>query len=261
MFWGSSNTGALPRAQIELGDASRQWLVSPVSTKADGIPIASPVEEPPNQIPYQIAFLKHCCTFAHEVLTAHEPHSSRLRHADSWNIATDITLDVPSIQRNRIGMRYFRGLLGYFYDQIQRFEAMPNNPEILGPFEEDWRVELPNLLSLDRYVCGECLDEAGGSRLRDFIHYCNVAEWDAALDAIERLPIGTSIQYRGKLPRINRSNPDDLRPHPTQNVRTWVSNVPTIDGGWRTMMRDFDAAVKRYDRDPSVRIDTHLVTE
>ena len=56
------------------------------------------------------------------------------------------------------------------------------------------------------------------------------------------------------LPKIDRSNPDDLRPHRTQNVRDWISNVPNIDGGWRGMMRDFDACVKRYDRDPSVRV-------
>ena len=31
---------------------------------------------------------------------------------------------------------------------------------------------------LDRYVCGECLDEGGGSRLRDFIHFLNVNAWD-----------------------------------------------------------------------------------
>ena len=213
-----------------------------------------PVEYPPNQIPFLRAFLNHCCTFAHELLTNHEPHSPRLRDADSWNIATDITLDVATINQNRVGMRYYRGVLGYFYDRVQRFEAMPNNPEILGPFEEDWRVALPDLQSLDRYVCGECQDEAGGSRLRDFIHYCNVAAWDAAMDAIERLPIGDTIQYRGRLPRIDRSNPDDLRPHLTANVRDWISNVPNIDGGWRGMMRDFDAAVKRYDRDPSVRV-------
>ena len=159
---------------------------------ADGIAIA-PVENPPNQIPFLRAFLNHCCTFAHELLTNHEPHSPRLRDADSWNIATDITLDVPTINQNRVGMRYYRGVLGYFYDRVQRFEAMPNNPDDLGPFEEDWRVALPDLQSLDRYVCGECQDEGGGSRLRDFIHYCNVAAWDAAMDAIERLPITGGI--------------------------------------------------------------------
>ena len=94
---------------------------------------------------------------------------------------------------------------------------------------------------------------AAGSRLRDFIHYCNVAEWDQELDAVEQLSVGASVQYRFRLPKINRSDPDDLRPHATRNVRTWVSNNASAESGWRIMMRDFDAAVKRYDRDPSVR--------
>ena len=51
----------------------------------------------------------HCCTFAHELLVDHQPHSSRLRGIHSWNIAPDITLDVDSINKNRVGMRYYRG--------------------------------------------------------------------------------------------------------------------------------------------------------
>ena len=37
-------------------------------------------------------------------------------------------------------------------------------------------------------------------------------------------------------------------------MRTWVSNVPSVEGGWKSMMRDFDECVKRYDRDPLVRM-------
>ena len=210
--------------------------------------------EPVNQIPHQQDFLNHCCTFAHELLVDHQPHSARLRHVDSWDIAPDIALDVASIEKNRVGMRYYRGVLGYYYDQIVRFSSHPNNPADVGQFEIDWRTELAEMQALDRYVCGECRDESGGSRLRDFIHYCNVSEWDSNLAAVEQLTIGSAIQYRARLPKIDRSNPDDLRPHRTQNVRTWVSNVPSADSGWRSMMRDFDAAVKRYDRDTSVRM-------
>ena len=141
-------------------------------------------------------------------------------------------------------MRYYRGVLGYYYDQIVRFGSHPRNPDTLGQFETDWRTELSEMQGLDRYVCGECRDEAGGSRLRDFIHSLNISEWDTELAATERLTIGSSIQYRARLPKINRSNADDLRPHGTQNVRTWISNVPKVDSGWQSMMRDFDAAVK-----------------
>ena len=218
----------------------------------DGIPINASLE-PVNQVPYQREFLKHCCTFAHEILTDHTPHAPRLRTIDSWNVASDITLDVDSIEKNRVGMRYYRGVIGYFYDKVTRFAAMPRDTLRLGQFDENWRDEWPVMQALDKYVCGECQDEAGGSRLRDFIHHCNVAEWDAAMDTMERLSVGASSQYRGRLPKINRSNPDNLRPHATNNVRDWVSNNNSVESGWRSMMRDFDAAVKRYDRDPSVR--------
>ena len=220
---------------------------------ADGIPIA-PVEDPPNQIPYLRAFLNHCCTFAHELLVDHQPHASRLRGIHSWNIAPDITLDVDSINKNRVGMRYYRGRLGYFYDKIEDFEALPGDTSRLSQFDLDWRAELPEMQTLDSDLCGDCRDDGGGSRLRDFIHYCNVAEWDRELDKVETLSVGVSVQYRFRLPKIDRSNPDDLRPHSTRNVRTWVSNNASAESGWRIMMRDFNAAVKRYDRDPSVRM-------
>ena len=151
-------------------------------------------------------------------------------------------------------MRYYRGVLGYYYDLIVRFSSHPNNPENLNQFETDWRTELADMQALDRYVCGECRDEAGGSRLRDFIHHLNIEGWDAALTAVEQVAIGVSVQYQARLPKIDRSSPDDLRPHTRQNVRTWITNVPSVDSGWRSMMRDFDAAVKRYDRDTSVRM-------
>ena len=184
----------------------------------------------------------------------HQPHASRLRGIHSWNIAPDITLDVDSINKNRVGMRYYRGRLGYFYDKIQDFEALPGDTSRLSQFDLDWRAELPEMQTLDSDLCGDCRDDGGGSRLRDFIHYCNVAEWDQELDAVEQLSVGVSVQYRFRLPKINRSDPDDLRPHDTRNVRTWVSNNASAESGWRIMMRDFDAAVKRYDRDPSVRM-------
>ena len=207
-----------------------------------------------NQVPYERDFLNHACTFAHELLADFHPHAPRLRHTDSWNVAPDIELDVDSIQRNRVGMRYYRGVLGYFYDRIVRFGSYNRDTTDLGQFDTDWRTELNEMQGLDRYVCGECRDEAGGSRLRDFIHALNISEWDTELAATQQLTIGSSIQYRARLPKINRSNPDDLRPHRTQNVRTWITNVPRVDSGWQSMMRDFDAAVKRYDRDPLVRV-------
>ena len=108
----------------------------------------------------------------------HQPHASRLRGIHSWNIAPDITLDVDSINKNRVGMRYYRGRLGYFYDKIEDFEALPGDTSRLGQFDLDWRAELPEMQTLDRDLCGDCRDDGGGSRLRDFIHYCNVAEWD-----------------------------------------------------------------------------------
>ena len=220
----------------------------------DGVAIHAALE-PVNQVPHLREFLKHSCTFAHEILTAHSPHAPRLRTIDSWNIAPDITLDVDSINQNRVGMRYYRGVIGYFYDKTTRFGALPGDTSRLSQFEGNWRDELPEMEALDKYVCGECRDESGGSRLRDFIHHCNVAEWDTALDTMEQLSVGVSVQYRGRVPKIDRSDPDNLRPYATRkNVRDWISNNNSVESGWRSMMRDFHEAVKRYDRDPAVRM-------
>ena len=213
-----------------------------------------PVEDPVNQIPYQQDFLNHCCTFAHELLTDFHPHAPRLRHIDSWNAAPDLELDVDSIQRNRVGMRYYRGVLGYYYDRIVRFSSHPNNPDDLGQFETDWRTELNEMQGLDRYVCDECRDEGGGSRLRDFIHHLSITAWDNALTAVVASGSGSSLRYTARLPKIDRSTPDNLIPHVRNNVRTWISNVPSVEGGWKSMMRDFNDCVKRYDRDPRVRM-------
>ena len=116
------------------------------------------------------------------MLVDHQPHASRLRGIHSWNIAPDITLDVDSINQNRVGMRYYRGRLGYFYDKIEDFEALPGDTSRLGQFDLDWRDELAEMQTIDRDLCDDCQDDGGGSRLRDFIHYCNVAEWDRELD-------------------------------------------------------------------------------
>ena len=71
----------------------------------------------------------------------------------------------------------------------------------------DWRTELEEMQALDSYVCGECRDEGGGSRLRDFIHHLKVSEWDTALDATVASGSGSSLRYTARLPRIDRSKP------------------------------------------------------
>ena len=248
VFWGPESNAI----HNPLGQAVRDGWYLPYPP-ADGIAIV-PTEAPVNQVPFEQDFLNHACTFAHELLTDFHPHAPRLRHIDSWNAAPDLVLDVDSIERNRVGMRYFRGVLGYFYDQIVRFGSHPRNPDDLGQFETDWRTELEGMQALDRYVCGECRDEGGGSRLRDFIHHLAISAWDNALTAVVASGSGSSLRYTARLPKIDRSNPDDLIPHVRNNVRTWISNVPSVEGGWKSMMRDFNECVKRYDRDPLVRI-------
>ena len=107
MLWGVTNNDMTLSSAPDLALA-RKRLVSSRIRQTDGTVAIAPVEDPPNQIPYLRTFLNHCCTFAHELLVDHQPHSSRLRGIHSWNIAPDITLDVDSINQNRVGMRYYR---------------------------------------------------------------------------------------------------------------------------------------------------------
>ena len=90
--------------------------------------------EPVNQVPYQREFFQHCCTFAHELLVDFHPHAPRLRSEDAYNLAPDIELDTDSINRNRVGMRYYRGLIGYYYDKIVRFAALPRDADRRSQF-------------------------------------------------------------------------------------------------------------------------------
>ena len=137
---------------------------------ADGI-ASVPTEAPVNQVPYERDFLNHCLHVRSRAADGLPPaRADGYATSTPGTLAPDLELDVDSIQRNRVGMRYYRGVLGYFYDQIVRFGAHPRNPDGLGQFETDWRTELSEMQGLDRYVCGECRDEGGGSRLRDFIH-------------------------------------------------------------------------------------------
>ena len=200
VFWGPDHHPLGLNIHTALSQAVREGWYLPYPP-ADGIAIV-PTEAPVNQVPYEQDFLNHCCTFAHELLTDFHPHAPRLRHIDSWNAAPDLDLDVDSIERNRVGMRYFRGVLGYFYDQIVRFGAHPRNPEGLGQFETDWRTELAEMQGLDSYVCGECRDEGGGSRLRDFIHHLSIAAWDNALTAVVASGSGSS-------PEVHRPPAED----------------------------------------------------
>ena len=83
----------------------------------------------------------------------------------------------------------------------------------------------------------------------------SISAWDNALTAVVASGSGSSLRYTARLPKIDRSNPDDLIPHVRNNVRTWISNVPSVEGGWKSMMRGFDDCVKSvWDRDPRVRM-------
>ena len=60
---------------------------------------------------------------------------------------------------------------------------------------------------LDRYVCGECRDEGGGSRLRDFIHHLAVSAWDNAFDAVVASGSGSTLRYTARLPEDRPKQP------------------------------------------------------
>ena len=66
---------------------------------------------------------------------------------------------------------------------------------------------LSELQGLDRYVCGECRDEGGGSRLRDFIHHLAITAWDNALTAVVASGSGSSLRYTARLPKHRPKQP------------------------------------------------------
>ena len=138
-------------------------------------------------------------------------------------------------------MRYYRGVLGYFYDRIVRFGSHPRNPDGLGQFETDWRTELDEMQALDIYVCGECQDEGGGSRLRDFIHHLNISAWDTALDAVVASGSGSSLRYTARLPKIDR----EQARRPGAARKTECPNVGVQCGERRRRLEKHDARLQR----------------
>ena len=111
-------------------------------------------------------------------------------------------------------MRYYRGVLGYFYDHDRALRITPAKPRRTSANSRrtgarNWKRAAR---ALDRYVCGECRDEGGGSRLRDFIHHLAITAWDNALTAVVASGSGSSLRYTARLPKIDRSSPDEPDP-------------------------------------------------
>ena len=156
-----------------------------------------------------------------------------------------------SNSRNRIGMRYARGLCGHAFEEFTRLEEMP--PEGSDAQRNDWMHNLGNMQALSDLLCEACA--GGGTWLHDFIANIDVELWDTALDEI----IDDTSQQTMRLPKIDKTNPDLLIPA-LLSVVWWsvTTDSAARKTWWKGRIRDFSAAAAKFDRDPRVHIPTNV---
>ena len=210
---------------------------------------------PVNQIPYLFheshgAWMVHACTFAHQVIADYYPHGLVLEDADFYNFEPSETTD--SSIRNRLGLRVGRCAIGYVYDRLKRFEGMNSDPPDNTPAARLWTSLLDTMRDLDSYL----KEGSGGHHfwLRDFIRTMDPAAWDTALDEILTGSRGSTTFKYVRLPKIVRSESGPWTPS-TESLTSTTGNDAALASGsyWKTLIRHFAQAVKRWDRDPRVR--------
>ena len=220
-------------------------------------------ENPVNQIPWLYGwkkngvdkggFLKHVCTFAHRISVNHNPDSYMMGEGLHYDMLPDTPHTDDSNNRNRVALRYARGLCGHVYDEFLDFSNLP--PLGTGYSTETWNQKITRMEELDSYLCDTCA--ANEFWVRDFItHLEDVEAWDNAFSEVRVKTVGDlSVNYQ-RVPVIDKSISDNWLPHATDSVCTWGGNTSAFISSrwWRTNMPCFRAAVKRWDRDSRVRM-------
>ena len=220
----------------------------------DGMP--SP--EPPTQVAHLFsgnsdAFMVHCCQFAHHIVANFNYEDDLLFSQDHYNAEPGVRVSDDNAARNRVALWYARVLLGNYYKRLLRFEVLePDSRNIPDGSDLKWQHHLPELREIDAAVCDAC--GANHFWLRDFKRSMNVELWNAAITDVRDVEIAGQSYPQLRLPRIDRTDPDNWVPS-AESVATFGGHRSALERGspWRSAVRDFAAAVKRWDRDPRAR--------
>lgn len=204
---------------------------------ADGIPIPT-VDTPVNQVPYSLPFLKHTCTFAHEIDQHYADHTLQMRQETSYEMLPDTRHDTESNLRNQIALRVGRGLVGHNFDQALRLHNMPRqgSPDEL---RHDWTTQLPAVRADVEEMCFDTCAHAYW--LRQFMLRLDIVPWANALAEVLTAPAGGGTYMR--LPKIDKTG---AKWTPSaDSVATFAGTAPL--NWWKRQMVNFGKAVDYYD--------------
>ena len=146
-----------------LGPAVGQYApypVDPTNLLAIQLP---PSIEPVNNIPWtfgwrelndpanpeQGGFLKHACTFAYQMGRGYSPFAYMMGEEAHFDMQPLTPHSDESNHRNRVGLRYWRCLVGVAFRNFERFEGLaPEGDPLIST--RDWRTRLPLMKELER---------------------------------------------------------------------------------------------------------------
>ena len=213
--------------------------------------------EPVNQIPHLFdpewgALMAHACTFAHHIAANYNPHAWMLADGDQYDMLPLTPHTSASNDRNRVVLRYARTLVGLVYDRLEYWERLPaETPAHYVGTNLDWRHRMTRLQDLDEYICSVC----GANEFwpREMLFKLGpVADWITAFDRYTQAE--GSVNYTVGLPKIIKGT--TWTPS-TELVADSSVNLGSLRSHnfWKGAVRDFKAAVARWDTDPRVRFD------
>ena len=221
--------------------------------------------EPTTNVTHAQGLYRKVCTFANNIINAHNPGASRYRHLESHSLEHTDAHDADLVARWRIAMRVARLTVGAFYQHVGYFSDLVPNPADAEADFVNWRVRLLEITDLADRICRTC--GRGDYWLRDFADHLNLAAWTREADTITTSPHQADLRIM-RLPEIDWTVPNDIMPAAT-SLATWgASGVldehgafvdpEKVDadtrGGMRHMIRSFNEALQRYDRDPASRM-------
>lgn len=189
--------------------------------------------DPVNQIPKYWEWMRHICTFAHEIDTSWSDHSVILRKRENYNMIPGSAIRDTGVNlRNQTGLRYGRAICGFAFDRVSFWSK-------LDPLQQLWRTLQPEIQEEVEALCTTCTHPYW---LRQFIHKHDIVPWANAFDVDVVHPVSKQ-KYR-RVPKIDKSG-ELWVPHATDNITTIAGNAP--QNWWKTQMENYGKAVDFYD--------------
>ena len=237
IHWGLGNVGDRDYPDTMREIKPGEYLPYPADG-AVGLSQASPV----NQIPNYWKWMRHICTFAHEIDALYSHETLQLRDPDNYAMIPGSAVRDSEVNlRNRTALRYGRAICGFSFERVTRWAAInPHTPGRRDATALFWQEEEPGVQDDVEALCLTCNH---AHWLRQFLRKHDILPWVNAFDSALTKP-GTESRY-WRVPKIDRTV-DPWVPHATENVTTIAGNAGQVPW-WKRQMTNFGKAVDFYD--------------